>query len=517
VKLSRLIACIEPKKVTPPSAHLAEDSDPEINSIHYRSQTVKPGGLFVAIAGHQADGHNYIDDAAARGAVAVISEKPVHLNHAVVIAVNSSRRALASISSRFYTDPSSRLCIIGVTGTNGKTTTTYLIESMLEEAGFKVGVVGTINYRYDGKIFSSPMTTPESLELQEMLHEMESHQVTHVVMEVSSHAIDLCRVENCWFDIGVFTNLSQDHLDYHKDMDAYGACKKRFFTDFLTSGPKKDKAVAVINCDDAQGNSLYRALASKKISVGVMENAMVRLNNVKSDCDGISGEILSHSEKTLFHSPLVGAYNAENIACAAGAAVALNQKLQTVSAGITNMRAVPGRLEKVRNDCGRFVYVDYAHTPDALDNALKALDAVKTSKLICIFGCGGNRDVHKRPRMGEIAGKWCDLAVITTDNPRNEAPEDIIRQVEHGVKKTMPHQYVRMDLSKGIQQKGYVIEADRKEAIGIGIKAALPGDVVLIAGKGHETYQIIGSKTYPFDDRQVAEEILKTTLHERLS
>jgi UDP-N-acetylmuramyl-tripeptide synthetase len=517
VKLSRLIACIDPKKVTPRSAFSPVDDDPEINAIHYRSQTVRPGGLFVAVAGHHADGHDYIEDAAKKGAVAAVSEKPVHLNKTVVIEVANSRSALAKISSCFYADPSSRLCVIGVTGTNGKTTTTYLIESILKEAGFKVGVIGTINYRYDEKEFASPLTTPESLDLQKMLHEMQAHQVTHVVMEVSSHAIDLCRIEHCWFDIGVFTNLSQDHLDYHKDMDAYGACKKRFFTDFLASGPKKEKALAVINCDDAQGKSLYHLFASKKISVGTMEDSVVSLKNVKNDCDGISGEILSQSEKAFFHSPLVGAYNAENIACAAGAAVALNQKLHVISAGIEKMRAVPGRLEKVPNDRGCFVYVDYAHTPDALDNALKALDALKTSKLICIFGCGGNRDSNKRPQMGEIAGKWCDLAVITTDNPRNEAPEDIIRHIENGVKKVMPRQYSCVNLPKGIQQKGYIIEADRKQAIRIGINAAMPGDMVLIAGKGHETYQVIGSKTYPFDDRQVAKEILNTKSSESLS
>ncbi len=509
VKLSRLTACIEQKKVTLPSACLPEEADPEINSIHYRSQALKPGGLFVAVSGHQADGHNYIDDAVRRGAVAVVSEKPVHSGRAVVVEVKNSRSALGNIAGRFYGDPSSCLCIIGVTGTNGKTTTTYLIESMLKEAGFNVGVVGTINYRYNGKIFPSPMTTPESLDLQEMLHEMQVHHVTHVVMEVSSHAIDLCRVENCWFDIGVFTNLSQDHLDYHESMDAYWECKKRLFTDLLTCGPKKDNAVAVINFDDAKGRALYHAFESKKISVSARGDAMVSLKNINSDCNGISGDIFSPFEKASFHSPLVGAYNAENIVCAAGAAVALNQPLRTVSAGIEKMHAVPGRLEKVSNDRGIFVYIDYAHTPDALDNALKALDALKTSKLICVFGCGGNRDRDKRPRMGEIAGRWCDLVVVTTDNPRNEAPEDIIRQIEGGIKKTMPYQSVRKDFSKMIQRKGYVVEPDRKEAIRIGITAAQPGDMVLIAGKGHEAYQVIGSRTYPFDDRQVAEEILK--------
>jgi UDP-N-acetylmuramoyl-L-alanyl-D-glutamate--2,6-diaminopimelate ligase len=515
VKLSQLTEAIKPKKVMLPSLWEKAGTDPDIGSIHYRSQTVKSGGLFVAIPGHRTDGHAYIDDAVDHGATAVVCEKTTSSDHAAVIEVESARIALAQLSGRFYGDPSLHLWVVGVTGTNGKTTTTYLIESILKEAGFSVGVIGTVNCRYGEKILASPMTTPESLELQKMLHDMRAHGVSHVVMEVSSHAIDLSRVENCWFDVGVFTNFTQDHLDYHKDMETYWGCKKRLFTDLLTSGPKKDNATAVINCDDPSGRELYANCSAKKLSVAVARDAMLRLKNVHSDCDGIYGELHTCTGKASFRSPLVGGYNAENIACAAGAAVSLNQSLGIITTGIENMIAVPGRLEKVENEHGYHVYVDYAHTPDALHNVLKALDGLKTAKLICIFGCGGNRDPHKRPWMGEIAGRWSDLVVVTTDNPRNESPEEIIRQIEAGLKKTMPRRHTYQELSQKINSKGYIVEPDRKEAIRVGIEAAAPEDLVLIAGKGHETYQIVGYRTLPFDDRKVAQEMLLMNTNRR--
>ncbi len=493
------------------------ESDPEITSIHYRSQTVRPGGLFVAMVGRSADGHQYVEDAVNRGAVAVISEKAVSTTTGVhTVIVEDTRKALGVISSRFYHHPSLKLCIIGVTGTNGKTTTAYIIESILKKAGFTVGVIGTIEYRYQTHVVESRMTTPESLDLQKILAEMAENGVTHVVMEVSSHAIEFNRIHNCWLDVGVFTNLSRDHLDFHDDMAAYWQCKKRLFTEILVSGPKGKTSAAVINCDDEKGKALYREIPLKKISVGFDETCDLRIETFKTDLNGISGEIITPTGNMAFHSALVGRYNVENILCASGAALVLNLALPVISAGIEDVSCVPGRLERVSKERSINVYVDYAHTPDALDNVLKELAALNISKMICVFGCGGNRDKEKRPQMGEIVAKWCDLAIITTDNPRNEEPMDIIGQIEAGVKRITTRHYEDIDTAGGICWKGYVIEPDRKKAIGLGIRLAGPGDIVLIAGKGHETYQIIGNRTYPFDDRSVAAEMLQEIREQRM-
>jgi UDP-N-acetylmuramoyl-L-alanyl-D-glutamate--2,6-diaminopimelate ligase len=508
VKLSELTGEIERKGMVPEEVVPLPERDPDITSIHYRSQTVLSGGLFVAMVGRSADGHHYIEDAVNRGAAAVISEKIVDIPVPAVI-VGNSRKALGIVSSRFYRHPSLSLCVIGVTGTNGKTTTTYIIESILKAAGLNVGVIGTIEYRYNNIVGENAMTTPESLDLQEILFEMVKSGVTHVVMEVSSHAIEFNRTHNCWLDVGVFTNLSQDHLDFHNTMAAYWQSKKRLFTEILVSGPKHKAAVAVINYDDDKGVELYREVQIKKISVGFDKSCDLALKTFRTDVNGISGNINTPVGDMAFHSDLVGRYNAENILCAAGAAMALNLSLPVISAGIAAASRIPGRLESVPNARNIHVYIDYAHTPDALDNVLKELSALNPSKMICIFGCGGDRDRDKRPQMGKIVAGWCDLAIITTDNPRTEDPMDIIGQIETGMEKTAVRCHGEMAPASGSCRKGYVIEPDRKKAIGLGIRIAGPGDIVLIAGKGHETYQIVGDRTYPFDDRAVAGEMLR--------
>ncbi len=484
--------------------------DPDISSLHYRSQTVLPGGLFVAVAGQSADGHDFLQDALDRGAAAVVVEKPIDMKGVVAVRVKNSRNALSAISSRFFREPSLRLCLIGITGTNGKTTTSYLIENILKKSGHAVGVIGTVNYRYGGKAFKNPMTTPESLDLQRILKEMVVHGVTHVVMEVSSHAIDLDRVAHCYFDVGVFTNLSQDHLDYHQNMASYWDCKKRFFNELLVSGPKRERSVAVINCDHEKGVELYRSQKIRRISVGAKKPADITIKTFKSGLSGISGTLVAGKAEIRFISPLVGGYNVENILCAAGVGVALYLPLDAVSSGIGETGYVPGRLESIDNDAGKFIFVDYAHTPDALEHAATALSEMKTSnsKLICVFGCGGNRDKVKRPLMGEIAGRICDRVVITTDNSRDEAPGDIIRQIEEGVKKTLPRCFTAKE-KMTFKGRGYGVEEDREKAIALGIGMAEAGDIVLIAGKGHETYQIIGNRTLHFDDRETALNVLE--------
>jgi UDP-N-acetylmuramyl-tripeptide synthetase len=534
VKLSHLLKSIAVKSVFGKKKEERMEKT-EVVSIHYKAQEVKQGGMFVAIQGHVTDGHDYIDVALANGASAIITQKPLERD-SIIIEVEDTRKALSAISAAFYGNPSEDLFLIGITGTNGKTTTAYLIESILLKAGFKVGVIGTINYRYSDKIFNSPVTTPESLDLQRILAEMIDQGITHVIAEVSSHAIDQHRIANCWFDVGVFTNLTRDHLDYHGDMDSYWSCKKRLFTENLMSGPKKGRTLAVINCDDTRGKELASELKpacrlsgrdeSSRVEVFELSDNMVRPSNIKCEPSGITGRLSTIKGHFDFKSSLVGQHNLKNIISATGVGIALNLPLEVIKAGIEDVTRIPGRLEAIPNTAGRFVYVDYAHTPDALENVLSSLRSILRSvlrsgalrsiaqgRIICVFGCGGDRDKGKRHQMGEIAGRLCDIAVITSDNPRTEAPMDIIAQVLNGIRKTSTLEYDRADMDSLLNQdkgkKGYVVEPDRKKAIELAVTISRANDIILIAGKGHETYQIIGNKIVSFDDRKEAETALR--------
>ncbi|MBW1724966.1 MAG: UDP-N-acetylmuramoyl-L-alanyl-D-glutamate--2,6-diaminopimelate ligase, partial [Deltaproteobacteria bacterium] len=356
----------------PDIARVSLSPDPEIGSIHYRAQDVEPGGLFIAIKGLVADGHDFIDDALSRGASAIVTQKPVN-RESVIIEVENTRRALATISGRFYSNPAEKLFLIGITGTNGKTTTAFLIEQILSQAGINVGVIGTLNYRYSGKTFQNPITTPESLDLQKILAQMLEEGITHVVMEVSSHALDLDRVFNCKFDLAVFTNLTQDHLDYHKDMESYWSCKKRLFTEIL--GPKSGnyRAMAVINHNDEKGKQLIHMLEAKSdeisvLSAGFSDKTGIWAERFDYNLTGISGRISTPEGFFEFKSSLVGQHNLENLLCATGIGIALDVSLDIIKKAIESVVAVPGRLETIPNDNNRFVYVDYAHTPDALEN-----------------------------------------------------------------------------------------------------------------------------------------------------
>lgn len=502
----------DPEHDDPDFKKVSLSPDPEIGSIHYRAQEVMPGGLFVAIKGLTADGHDFIDEALARGASAIITQKPVKKD-SVIIEVADTRKALAAISGTFYSNPSHKLFLIGITGTNGKTTTAFLIEHILSKAGISIGVIGTLNYRYSGKTFQNPITTPESLDLQRILWEMAEAGITHVVMEVSSHALDLERVYQCKFDLAIFTNLTQDHLDYHKDMDSYWSCKKKLFTEILEPGSSKGKALAIINHNNEKGRKLAQMLQERLgedavLSAGFSEENSIYPRSYEHNLGGIWGNISTPDGSFEFKSGLVGKHNLENILCAAGVGIVLGLSPDIIRNGIESVTAVPGRLERILNDDHRFVYVDYAHTPDALENVLYSLRSSSRGRLICVMGCGGNRDKAKRPQMGEIAGKIADLAVITSDNPRAEAPMKIIDQILHGTIKATHHAYVPEDLSAGFQDKGYVVEPDRRNAIQLAIRVSRPDDTILIAGKGNETYQIIGNKIIAFDDRKEAEKAL---------
>jgi UDP-N-acetylmuramyl-tripeptide synthetase len=511
VKLSELITGIETvdrSSLDKSGAAAQARPDPEITSIHYRSQEVVPGGLFVAIAGLQADGHDYIEDAFSRGAAAAVTQKAV-AGSGLTIQVADSRRALADLASRFYRWPAEKLVVIGITGTNGKTTTAYLIEGILASAGFEVGVIGTIDYRYGGRSHANPVTTPESLDLERILSGMAAAGVTHVVVEVSSHAIALGRSRNLWLDAAVFTNLSQDHLDFHGDMRTYWNCKKSLFTDHLVRGPKSDHALAVVNTANEYGRKLAGSIHTAIVTVGTDETAHIYADGIDCGPDGIKGRFTTRRGQMAISSRLVGLHNVENLLCAVGVGEALSLPLAAVTAGIEQMPYVPGRLEPIENRSGCFVYVDYAHTPDALENVLEAVGAIANGRIICVFGCGGDRDRGKRPLMGAIAARKSDLAIVTSDNPRTEDPLEIIEEIEAGIRPLGIQGCETGAVTSGFECGRYVVEADRRSAIRLAVRAARPGDIVLIAGKGHETYQILGRRTIDFDDRHEAREALK--------
>jgi UDP-N-acetylmuramoyl-L-alanyl-D-glutamate--2,6-diaminopimelate ligase len=493
--------------VSPADRLPAAAMDMEITAVCYDSRTVVPGALFVAIEGFSMDGHGFVRDALERGAAAVVCRRPVEAD-AVVVRVDNPRAVLAVLASRFHGQPADRLCLIGVTGTSGKTTVTYLLEKILAAAGLAVGVIGTINYRYAGTAFANPVTTPESADLQAIFRQMADGGVTHVVMEVSSHALELSRVDECRFDAAVFTNLSHDHLDFHATMEAYWRTKRRLFAEYLKPVDATWPVRAVVNNDTTYGAELAAELGSAAIRTTVHGSGDVVPRTVACDLSGIRGQIATPAGDIAIDSPLVGDFNLENILSAVGAALALKIAPAVIAAGINAGRCVPGRLERIDEGGERFIFVDYSHKPDALENAIAALRRLTHGRLITVFGCGGDRDRTKRPVMGEIAARSSDLTVVTSDNPRSEDPQAIIDEIEAGVRTICTRRLVPGDLTGGWNGRSYLIDADRRAAIGHAIRAALPGDAVLIAGKGHETYQILGDRTIHFDDREVAREVL---------
>lgn len=517
MKLSVILKAIVPQRVYGPGHQFETGSDTseiltdiqsldaDILSIHYHAQDVKPGGLFVAIPGRKSDGHDFIQTAMANGAAAIVTARnPSEPVGAPVVVVADVRHALAALSHEFYGRPSERLIIVGITGTNGKTTTAFLIERILNRAGFVVGVIGTLNYRYRDLVFENPMTTPESPDLQRILAEMLQAGITHVVMEASSHAIAQGRIDCCWMDVGIFTNLTQDHLDFHENMEAYWNVKKSMFTRHLSESPKKNRASAVINCNDPRGEELFNTLQISRLCVGFSDDHAIQTAMMKTHMDGAEGVISTPLGMFQFKTSLFGRHNVENILCAVGACVSLNIPLKVIREGIESVSFVPGRLQRVFNDRLRHVFVDYAHTPDALMNVLNTINEIATGRIICVFGCGGDRDRDKRPLMGQIAARRADLLVVTSDNPRSEDPVDIISQIAAGIDAEEISCYQAADLPKELSGKGYVIEPDRKKAIHLAVRVSRNDDVILIAGKGHETYQIVKNQKLPFDDREIA-------------
>ena len=471
------------------------------------SRRVRDGYVFFALAGQLADGHDYIGEAVKRGAAAVVVERSVPAPPEVAcILAPDTRVAMAHAAAVFFERPSRGLVLVGVTGTNGKTTVTYLLDAIFSTSGDPCGVIGTISQRYGGWQRPAPLTTPESIDIEELLSDMMRADVRFVAMEVSSHALDLHRVEGLDFDGAVFTNLSRDHLDYHGDMESYFLSKARLFTECLPASAK-ERPFAVINAEDPRGRDLVRLAEDAglvTLTCGKSPQWDIHPVHFESDIEGLRGTLACGPERIEFASPLMGELNLENILAAAGTAWALGLGPDAIAAGLSRLERVPGRLERIPNRLGLTLVVDYAHTPDALDKVIRALRGLTRAKLITVFGCGGDRDSGKRPVMGEIAASESDCVVLTSDNPRGEDPLAIIRDIEEGVRNRGMRPLQEGDLAGS--GAGYRVEPDRRSAIRLGLSLAAPGDVLLVAGKGHEDYQIVGDRRLQFDDRQVLRE-----------
>ncbi len=452
----------------------------EVQKIEYDSRKVTTGDVFVCITGFQTDGHKYAAKAVESGAAALICEHmPEEIGEKVtVIQVENSREALAIMAVHYYNEPSKKMHVIGVTGTNGKTTTTYLMKSVLDHVGKKVGIVGTIENRIGDKVLHTERTTPESKELQELLDTMVKEDVSHVVMEVSSHSLDLHRVQGIAYEIGIFTNLTQDHLDYHKTMENYKEAKSKLFERAQKS---------VINLDDAAGSFMKEKARGQVLTFAVEKDADLRARNIEISTEGTDFSLTWEEKEYQVHLSTPGRFSVYNALGAIGACLLLGISMKDIILGLEENHGVAGRFQAVRSKKGYQAVVDYAHTPDGLDNILKTAREFAKGRIITIFGCGGDRDKTKRPIMGEIAGNGSDYCIVTSDNPRTEDPLTILSEVETGMKKT---------------QCQYEIVADRREAILEGAKLAKAGDVIIIAGKGHENYQIFKDCTIHFDDME---------------
>lgn len=456
------------------------------------------GPLFAAIPGEHVDGHDFISAAASAGASAILAHRPTDGVEAAQVIVEDVRAALSAVSNAYYKKPSREIAVVGITGTNGKTTTAYILESIFSSAGFAPGIVGTVNYRYGGKVVPAPHTTPQAPELHRILREMSDGGVTHCAMEVSSHALEQKRVADCAFRVGVFTNLTHDHLDYHSTMEEYFRCKSLLFGIVRAHG-----GVLVTNIDNSWGRLLKKDFP-EAVTYSLGEGADIYPREYSLDGGVTKASLRTPSGVVEFTSELAGEYNLQNILAAAGAAFALGVGIEAIKDGVEALARVPGRLEKVASPEGWTAYVDYAHTGDALERALGALSRITSGRIITVFGCGGNRDRTKRPEMGEVATRLSDFAIVTSDNPRDEDPEEIIREVEAGI--TGVKKY---SAGEAVLGRGYTTVTDRADAIGRAVSMAKAGDTILLAGKGHEDYQIVGGERLHFSDFEVLSSAIK--------
>ena len=461
----------------------------EVSAVTYDSRRAVPGSVFVALRGLKADGATFAPQAIGRGAALIVAESGRPEGVATPwLVVSDARLALALLADTFYGHPSRRMSVVGVTGTNGKTTTSYLLASMFDAAGMKSGLLGTVSYRLGGEEREASRTTPEAPDVQQLLAEMIRQGCAAAVMEVSSHALALRRADHLRFAAGIFTNLTRDHLDFHEDMETYFQAKRRLFEMLPADAP------GVINLDDPRGASLLDVVA-KPITFAISRPADVSPGPLEFTLHGLSFEIRTPAGNVQVESRLVGRPNVSNILAAAATAVALNVPLDAIARGVRTLPGVPGRFEVVSSEHDEVtVVVDYAHTDDALRNLLETARPLAPERLITLFGCGGDRDRTKRPLMGMVAARLSDVVVITSDNPRSEEPSRIIDEIKRGIPAG----------GQAGRPQDVLAIVDRREAIEKAIKDAKPGDLLLIAGKGHEKYQVIGDKTLPFDDVEVA-------------
>ncbi|MFO7156219.1 MAG: UDP-N-acetylmuramoyl-L-alanyl-D-glutamate--2,6-diaminopimelate ligase [Pseudomonadota bacterium] len=479
MRLSHLLSGIDVRAAS-------SKADPEIRAIVCDSRQVRDGALFVCLPGERFDGHDFARDAVMRGAAAVLAERPVEVGGAPLFLVPSARKALAELALRWEGNPERELRLAGVTGTNGKTTTTFLLASILEAAGEKAGILGTVGTFVGGeRIANTGLTTPGPLELAAELRRIVDRGCTCAAMEVSSHALEQERVAGLRFAAAAFTNLSRDHLDYHGTMEAYFAAKSRLFSERLA-----EEGVAVVNADDPWAS---RVGAPRVLRFSLRDRAAdIFAHELRISMEGIRMEVKTPSGPLTIRSSLVGEHNAENLLCAVGLALALGVKRQAIEQGLERSAGAPGRLERIEGK-GVTVFVDYAHTDAALAAAIRTLRRLGPARLSVVFGCGGDRDRGKRAPMGEAAA-MADRVIVTSDNPRSEDPEAIIREILVGIRRT--------------HHPDVTVEPDRRRAIELAIEGAVPGEAVLIAGKGHEDYQIVGTERRHFDDREEARRVL---------
>lgn len=470
---------------------LKGNKDIEVLGLSINSKDIKKGYMYAAIKGFRVDGHSFIKDAIEKGASLIVCEdiEGIEYNENIaILKVENTRKAVSYITRNFYDNPTNKLNLIGVTGTNGKTSTTYFLEQIYREWQKNIGLIGTIEIRENAKKIDfdfATSTTPDTIELNYLFDKMLKDGVDNVVMEVSSHALELYKLEGCHFNIGIFTNLTQDHLDLHKDMESYCKAKSKLFemTDY-----------AIINADDKYAHEIVKNSKAKIYTYSIEKESDFKATDIEYFMDKVCFNVEIEGKKEHFILNIPGKFSVYNALGVIACCVVSNIPIDIIKNGLKNIKGVSGRIENIKNDKGFNVIVDYAHTPDGLDNILKAVKEFTKGRVISVFGCGGDRDNKKRPIMGEISGRLADYTIITSDNPRSEEPNSIIKQIEEGILKVT---------------KNYEKLVDRKEAIKRAISIAKEGDTVLIAGKGHETYEIFADKTIYFDDREVAREILK--------
>ncbi|ASA26450.1 UDP-N-acetylmuramoyl-L-alanyl-D-glutamate--2,6-diaminopimelate ligase [Paenibacillus donghaensis] len=495
MKLTELASCLA-------AARLQGPGEIEITNLQVDSRRVQPGDLFICLPGFTLDGHDYAPQALAGGAVALVCERPLEIDLPQLI-VDDCRFAMAVLSNAFFGSPSSRMRMIGITGTNGKTTTSYLIERIMQEHGLKTGLIGTIQMRYDGQVYPTSGTTPESLELQRTFNDMASKGVQCCVMEVSSHALEQGRVKGTDYRTAIFTNLTQDHLDYHHTMEEYRATKGLFFSRLgnVISPWNEERKYAVLNADDEASAYFAAQTAAEVVTYGIDNSANVRASQISITSKGTFFHVETFKGETDISLRMVGKFNVYNALAAITAALLEEVPLSQIKTSLESVAGVAGRVESI--DAGQefAVIVDYAHTPDGLENVLRAVCEFAEGRVLTVFGCGGDRDVIKRPLMGKIAARYSSSVFVTSDNPRTEDPLLILKDIEAGL------------IEDGVSRDQYVLIPDRREAISKAIEMASPGDVVLIAGKGHETYQLIGGVVHDFDDRVVAKEVIRGRIH----